>query len=94
LVEKVCYSDLKQILFDFLLKVIPNFQNISAVSKEKLVNSFVPITFLPGQILFEEGAKPTRIYLIQEGDVMLTSDLSPIATEVRAGRLQEKEASS
>ena len=48
LVEKVCHSDHKQKLFDFLALVIPNFINISAVAKEKLVNSFQLQQYLPG----------------------------------------------
>ena len=49
LVERICNSEAKRHMFNFLKTVVPNFDMMSAVSKEKISRVFEHVTLLPGQ---------------------------------------------
>lgn len=69
-------------MFEFMQKVIPNFKSISAVSREKLINSLQLIQYLPGQVIVEEGMRPNKAFLIFEGEVLISASSNPLNTDI------------
>lgn len=62
--------------------VIPNFTKISAVARDRITRCFKERDFIAGKKLISEGAHLTSLFVIMEGEVLLSSTKSPLDTEI------------
>lgn len=67
-----------QDLLHFLDKIFPDFCSLSSTNQRKIIDSFKPVEFLPGQIIIKEGEIGDKAYLIKEGECLLQSNKNPL----------------
>eukprot|EP00830_Metopus_es_P015555 TRINITY_DN4514_c0_g1_i1.p1 TRINITY_DN4514_c0_g1~~TRINITY_DN4514_c0_g1_i1.p1 ORF type:complete len:636 (-),score=118.31 TRINITY_DN4514_c0_g1_i1:32-1909(-) len=78
-------SDVQE-LHAFITRIFPDFQLLSSMYQRKILDSFRPVVFVPGQAMINEGEIGTVAYLIQEGECSIQSNRSPLVA------LEEKNA--